>query len=160
MRKTLIGICEPNYRLFPNWDTGKLSEVGLSVNEVDKTEDEQTKRVCEVYRTFLDAAFEVIHYSNSDKGCNIFLFSDLQNEITELSAKQKSDLITRIAPSQESTSILIYSNFPTVQEYCTIFFEEEELALEDELTFPQPAYLSEFLQYQTERFDTYNGFKG
>jgi hypothetical protein len=35
--------------------------VGLTVNEVDKTEDEQTKRVCEVYRTFLDAAYDVLH---------------------------------------------------------------------------------------------------
>lgn len=86
--------------------------------------------------------------------------SVLENPITELSAKQKSDIITRVAPSQESTSILIYSSFPTVKEYCSIFFEEEELALEDELSFPQPAYLSEFLQYETEKFETYNGFKG
>jgi hypothetical protein len=88
------------------------------------------------------------------------LSSVLETTITELSAKQKSEFITRVAPSHESTSILIYSTFPTVQEYCTIFFEEEELALEDELTFPQPAYLSEFLQYEAEKFDTYNGLKG
>ena len=68
MKKTLIGMSSSR-RLFPSWEFGKLSDVGLTVNEVDKTEEEQTKRVCEVYRTFLDAAFEVIHAKkSSEKG--------------------------------------------------------------------------------------------
>jgi hypothetical protein len=78
----------------------------------------------------------------------------------EITSKQKSEIISKIAPSQETTSILIYSKFPTIQEYCAIFFEEEELALEDEIIFPQPPYLSEFLQYKQEPFQTFNGFKG
>lgn len=83
-----------------------------------------------------------------------------RGDFDSIDSKQKSELLSKIAPSQETTSILIYSKFPTVQEYCSIFFEDEELALEDEITFPQPPYLSEFLQYKKEPFQTYNGFKG
>lgn len=101
------------------------------------------KRVCEIYKSFLDASWAV---------------KDLLNE--GFTTATKNEFMKKIILEREDPSILIYSFYPSVQEYVSLFFDEEELVLEDELAFPQPAYLSEYLEYRDQPFSKYNGFKG
>lgn len=132
-------------RLLFVWENVKINDVGVSVNELDKTNDELVRRVCEIYRRFLDACYDTKDWRTTDLG---------------FASHQKDEFTKKVGTTGEDLSILIYSPHPTVEEYCQIFIDDDELALEDELAFPQPAYLSEYMMFEEEPFFKYNGFKG
>ena len=141
----VLAVNEENLeRMLPAWGSSKNNDTGLSLVDSDKPDEEQVRRVSEVYKAFLDAA-------NEKK-------DDIRKD--GFTSSLKADFVKRVAPSQDDLSIVICSKFPTVQEYCQIFFEEEELVLESEISFPQPPYLSEYLDFRDQPYFTYNGFKG
>jgi hypothetical protein len=122
-----------------------MTDLGIVVTEIDKSNDDMCKRVCDIYRMYLDASLEINPKISNSGGFN---------------PKLKLEFMNKVPMSGDDFSILIYSKFPSVQEYFSLIYDDEELTLEDEISFPQPAYLSEYLEYKDQIFNTYNGFKG
>jgi hypothetical protein len=55
--------------------------------------------------------------------------------------------------------LLMSKQFVSIEEYYDIYFEDEEIVLDDELGFPMPCYFSQYLEYSDNPFSHYNGFR-
>jgi len=58
----------------------------------------------------------------------------------------------------ENLFLMFQPIFVSIEEYYDVYFEDEEIVLDDELGFPMPCYFSQYLEYSDQPFDNYNGF--
>lgn len=65
-----------------------------------------------------------------------------------------------ISLGSDDPYLLLHGPFPDINEYFELIFGEKELVLDEELNFPQPCYLTEYLEYMDEQFTNYNNFSG
>ena len=64
-----------------------------------------------------------------------------------------------LALGTDDPYILLHGPYPDINEYYDLIYEDKELVLDDEISFPQPCYYTEYLEYLDEQFTNYNNFR-
>ena len=112
--------------------------------EVDKPVDLIRAKAWEVYKQFLETGDKI-----RDQLINDYMF-------TSTTLKQAVEQLN-IGP--ENVFMLTKDIFVSIEDYYDIYFEDEEIVLDDELGFPMPCYFSQYLEYSDVPFEEYNGFR-
>lgn len=135
---------EHKYRVFEYWGCEKVFASGPVLLEVDKPVDAVRAKAWEIYKQFLETGDKI-----RDQLINDYMF-------TSTTLKQAIEQLN-IGP--ENVFMLTKDIFVSIEDYYDIYFEDEEIVLDDELGFPMPCYFSQYLEYSDVPFEDYNGFR-
>lgn len=135
---------ENSYRVFEFWGSEKVFATGPIYLEVDKQPEQVMEKAWEVYKSFQTV------------GDAIRSKQKAEYEWTNATLRQASE---ELPISPENIFMLMNKMFTSIEEYYEIYFQDEEIVLDDEISFPLPCYFSQYLEYSEQPFDNYNGFK-
>ena len=141
----ILAVNEENRdRVFELWGCSTVHSAGAPYVEADKSEKETQEKVWGIYQKFLEVGDKI---------------RDRLIEECKFTPQLQKEVYENVIISPEDVYLLLSPLYPGIHDYYEIFFQDQEVQLEEDLVFPLAPHYSQYLEYKQKEFDTYGGMK-